>query len=88
MTDPLHYFAGRSPADIPLVIDERVDGIFLIRDPFPPALPPMVFGGRGQRFQLTLPRPRPRVLCGSTQAFGAVYACNVAEAYRPEVPRW
>lgn len=83
-----------TPLDaIPMVLDERLDGMLLAptRRAYLDTLPPMVFGGDGERFEPTFKSPYIQEVTGvytSVRFMGAVCAHHVAEAYRPEVPRW
>ena len=94
MINPFTYFEhlGSSLAEIPIVFDNRLDGMLLapMRRAYIDTLPPLVFGGRdGERFaREPVHVAEVTGIYTSVRFMGAVCAHHVAEAYRPEVPRW
>lgn len=76
----------RGPLGIPILVDERLghDAIFLIDQP-----PPVFYSAAiGPWTTRKIGDAAQKVAIGSMQAWGALIAGHLAEAYRPEgVPR-
>jgi hypothetical protein len=73
----VNVFVLQHPASVPLRIDERLECIYIVHEPIDLHLMPLLGARRNAP-----PRTRP-VVIGSTQAFGAIYAFNLAAAYNP-----